>query len=458
MTDLERRVQDVERAEELIRKLASALSARRIYSLQHPRVKKAVRAFAAAFRAPSEGGPAPTRIQVTVTGHALEYESMPIADNTATLRLAMCLEVIECSGVEFTTAMTNDSASELLELLLNGAPIPADGLRLTGIELFPRGQDQKEDEERDFPPLPEFDVPLLVYRSALDVLDQTMARARATDEIPMDDIEEVALWTAEETFAQGSRMVAPTQIVRQDKHTWQHSVNVFLIATTLLQPFARDPRELARFGQAAFLHDIGKSRIPREILRKKERLTEEEFAVMRRHPEHAVEILASCPDVDPLALEVAYCHHMRDDGHGYPQALEDVRPGPISDIVQVADMFEALTALRPYKGGLSVAEAVRTILHTEGMGSKRSAIGLLVRRLTVAPPGSEVVLHTGEHAIVLDIDEDRPSLPVVKFITDEHGTPLDTPFVVDLREQAPEGDVRAGPIRKVLLRPAFSEL
>ena len=105
------------------------------------------------------------------------------------------------------------------------------------------------------------------------------------------------------------------------------------------------------------------------------------------------------------------------------------------DIVQVVDMFEALTAPRPYKGGLAVVEAIRTILQTEGMDSKRAALGILVRRLTIAPPGSEIVLASGEHAIVLETQDEFPRRPVVKFITDEDGTPLLDPFTVDLAQQ-----------------------
>ncbi len=452
MKDLDKRVRDVERAEELVRCLASSLSARRIYSQEHPRVKKAVRAFVAALRAPTAGQP---QICVTVTGHTLEYEGMPITDNTATLRLAMCLEEIRCSGVEFGTGLTPESAADFLEVLLRGEPIPAEGMRLPGAQLFPWTK-EAEEEEGEFPPLPEFDVPLLVYRAALDVLDQTMEKAGTRSDLAMDDIEEVALWTAEESFSRGTQMIAPTQIVRQDKHTWQHSVNVFLISTAVLQPFAKDPRELARFGQAAFLHDIGKSRIPREILQKRDRLTDEEFEIMKRHTEYGVEILAACPDVDPLALEVAYCHHMRDDGYGYPKPLEGIRAGPISEIVQVVDMFEALTAPRPYKGGLDVAEALRTILKTPGMGSKKAAMGLLVRRLTLAPAGSEVVLETGEHAIVLASHDEAPLRPLVRFITDVKGVPLDKPFDADLRQYGTEGG--RSPIRKVLLKPAYKAL
>ncbi len=452
MNDLEKRVRDVERAEELVRCLASALSARRIYSQEHPRVKKAVRTFVAAIRAPAVGQP---QVCVTVTGHTLEYEGMPITDNTATLRLAMCLEEVRCSGVEFGTGLTPESAADFLEVLLRGEPIPAEGMRLPGIQLFPWTKEEEEDES-EFPPLPEFDVPLLVYRAALDVLDQTMEQAGARNDLAMDDIEEVALWTAEESFSRGAQIVAPTQVVRQDKHTWQHSVNVFLISTAVLQPFAKDPRELARFGQAAFLHDIGKSRIPREILQKRDRLTDEEFAIMRRHTEFGVEILASCPDVDPLALEVAYCHHMRDGGHGYPKPFEGIKPGPVSDVVQVVDMFEALTAPRPYKGGLDVAEALKVILKTPGMEAKRATMGLLVRRLTLAPPGSEVVLETGEHAIVLHTHDDEPLRPLVRFITDVKGVPIDKPFDADLRQYGVQGG--RSPIRKVLLKPAYKAL
>jgi len=451
MNDLEKRVRDVERAEDLVRCLAAALSSRRIYSQEHPRVKKAVRAFVAALRTPSVGHP---QICVTVTGHTLEYEGMPITDNTATLRLAMCLEEVRCSGVEFGTGLTPESAADFLEILLRGERIPADGMRLPGVQLFPWTEEEEQDSE--FPPLPEFDVPLLVYRAALDVLDQTMEQAGANNDFALEDIEEVALWTAEESFSRGAQMIAPTQVVRQDKHTWQHSVNVFLISTAVLQPFAKDPRELARFGQAAFLHDIGKSMIPREILQKRDRLTDEEFAIMQRHPEYGVEILASCPDVDPLALEVAYCHHMRDAGYGYPKPYEGIKPGPVSDVVQVVDMFEALTAPRPYKGGLDVAEALKTIIQTPGMETKHAAMGLLVRRLTLAPPGSEVVLETGEHAIVLNTHEDEPLRPLVRFITDVKGVPLEKPFDADLRQYGVQGG--RSPIRKVLLKPAYKPL
>ena len=75
-----------------------------------------------------------------------------------------------------------------------------------------------------------------------------------------------------------------------------------------------------------------------------EQITEEEFAVMRRHPELGAQLLASYPELDPIDIEVAYCHHMRDENLGYPNPAFPVKPGPVTAVVQVADMFEALTA------------------------------------------------------------------------------------------------------------------
>jgi len=227
---------------------------------------------------------------------------------------------------------------------------------------------------------------------------------------------------------------------------------VFLLATTLLRRFARDAKQLAAFGQAALLHDIGKARIPRSIINKPGPLDENELAIMRLHCELGTEILGGQPGIDPLTVEVAYCHHMRDDGHGYPRASSMIRPGPACDIVQVADMFEALTSPRPYKGGVQVLEALRIIVDTHGMASKRPAVAVLLRHLTAAPPGSEVQLASGDLAVVVRVHEEAPGRPLVRIVTDPDGVPVEDGALVDLRQAAVDN-----PIRRVLLRPSYLE-
>jgi len=100
-----------------------------------------------------------------------------------------------------------------------------------------------------------------------------MDDARAGRSIDFKEIVELTKWAAEGVCSEGTGMFAATQEAGHDRYTFGHSVNVFLIATTLLQPFARNRQELARFSQAALLHDVGKSLVPSEILHKQTRLT-----------------------------------------------------------------------------------------------------------------------------------------------------------------------------------------
>ena len=199
-----------------------------------------------------------------------------------------------------------------------------------------------------------------------------MDDARAGRDLDFKGAREIAQRAASAAFADDTGLVAPTQVIQADPYTFNHSVNVFLISTTLLQPFAASEEELARWAQAALLHDVGKSLVPKEVLYKKGSLTDEEFAIIQCHPEWGAEILQEQGGADPVAIHVAYCHHMRDGGLGYPKTEMPIDPGPVSNAVQVADVFEALTSERPYHKGHSVAETVDIIMGTPGMESKRA--------------------------------------------------------------------------------------
>ena len=299
--------------------------------------------------------------------------------------------------------------------------------------------------------IPDFNLPHEIHRTSARVLDRVMEEARSGSQIDFHEIIELTNWVSDAAFTHGTRLVSPTQM-RHDPYTFHHSVNVFLISVSLLEPFARDHEELSRFALAALLHDVGKSRVPHEVLHKRGRLTEEEFQVMRQHPVHGAEILADSEMTDPLVIEAAYCHHMRDDGLGYPNPELDIEPGAVTSIIQVADMFEALTAHRPYHRGRSAWDAVNIILQTPGMDSRRPAIALLIDRLTQSPPGSEVTLHTGEKAIVVKTFDDAPRRPLVHVIEDADGHQLDEPRELDLREATDSAE----PIVEICLKPSLT--
>ena len=443
---------DFDQIEHLLQGFAVAFYNRHLYGAEHTRATAALRQFVMAVRTHIEEDSGSV-FRIGVRRGQFMFDGVPMQGGSNLFQLAARIEGRGVGGVGFTSAVQQGSLEKFLDWLHGSGDDPQPEFR--GIELLHIQDDPAADDDlRSFDPVDwtEFRTPVRVYECMSDVLDGAHSNIRSGKDLDIHEINELAHWTAEEVVRHGTRMLSPLQILQRDSYTWQHSVNVAMIASTLLRPLARDSAELARFARAALLHDIGKSLIPEHILHKKGRLSPEEFAIMRKHAELGAQVLASYPELDPIDVEVAYCHHMRDDGHGYPHTKLPVKPGPVTAVVQVADMFEALTAHRPYKRSLSVVEAVEAIRTTPGMASKRAAIQMLMSHLTVSPPGSEVILASGERGVVIDSHESDPVRPLVMLMTNPQGEALEEPMTVDLHDDWNEGGSRERYVQKVILR------
>jgi len=446
-------VVDFERIEHLMQALAIAFYNRHLYGADHARARKPLLQLVQAVQQHLDERNL-EELSVGVRRGRFEYEGVPLQGGSNLIQLAARLEERKAGGIGFTRALREGSLAEFLDWL-RAEQGDREGSFL-GIELLEAQEDYDDPEEAVWMAEPvefeEFRTPLRVYQGAADVLERAHRSVNTGKELDLHEINELTHWTAEQVMRHGSRMLSPLQLLQQDSYTWQHSVNVYLIASTLLRPLAKDHHELARFARSALLHDIGKSLIPESILHKKGRLTDAEMDIMRRHPELGAQLLANYRDIDAIDVEVAYCHHMRDNGLGYPVPRFPFKPGPVTNIVQVADMFEALTAHRPYKESLTVEQAVDAIQRTPGMESKQAAIWLLMSHLTVSPPGSEVILASGERGVVLTTRPEDPARPMVMLMTDREGRVLTEPSAIDLHEErgAHGGEKRY--VEKVILR------
>jgi putative nucleotidyltransferase with HDIG domain len=441
---------EIERAEELARRLAAAVSARRIYTPRHARAQSALKDLVTDVRRAL--ATVHERVRFTVTGKILTHEGVPVTSGTAGANLAQLLQERDCGGVVFRAGIGEESLGHLVDWLA-GRRAAGHRPKGEGIELLDPGAGEELTEnagkDRLARQLPELKVPLEVHAKAAEVLEHVLAAARAGHHFDFGAVMSAAQFATEAARSGGVQLLAATQLPPENPMAFDHAVNVFLIATAMMEPLAKDPKELEIFAQAALLHDIGKGTIPQEIAEKKGPLTMEEEFIARRHCENGAKLLARIPHVDPLAVEVAYCHHMRDDGHGYPHPVLPIKPGPVSSMVQVGDMFDLIAEGRPQRRGLSADEAVDRILRTPGMKSRRDILRHFVRRATSSPPGSEVVLESGEHAIVVEVFPDAPHHPRVRVVKDNKGRAVAEPHLLDLREAGPE----TRPVTEVFLKP-----
>ena len=152
----------------------------------------------------------------------------------------------------------------------------------------------------------------------------------------------------------------------KDETTFMHSVGV----SALMMQFARymksDADIVHTLGISGLLHDIGKMKLPDEILKKQSRLTEDEFALIRSHPVKGHKVLQQYPEIPEIALDICLHHHERVDGKGYPDALTGEQLSTYVRMSTICDVFEALTSIRPYKKAWTRAETLSWMLNRDG--------------------------------------------------------------------------------------------
>jgi HD-GYP domain-containing protein (c-di-GMP phosphodiesterase class II) len=188
---------------------------------------------------------------------------------------------------------------------------------------------------------------------------------------------------------------------------------VALLAVQVGLTLKLEPRYLLELGTAGLLHDVGKAKIPNDILFKRGKLDEEERRVITNHPRAGAELLMEQEDAGPLSVGAAFGHHIRQYRRGYPVIPKWHAIGRSTALIHVCDVFEALTAIRPYKAALSPRRAFEMMLADTGC-FHAGAMSALVRSVGLYPPGNRVLLSTGERALVIAAGDalDRPCVSI----------------------------------------------
>lgn len=237
-----------------------------------------------------------------------------------------------------------------------------------------------------------------------------------------------------------------TTLKSHDNYTFYHSVNVCIYSLALGKRIGMNRVQLADLGVAALFHDLGKVKVPLEVLRKKGRFTPEEWDVMRRHPEDGVKELVRMRGLSSLAFKsmmASYEHHLNyNEARGqYPKLRKPYRPHVIGRIVAIADCFDAMTTKRVYMEKATPRDkALSYMMSQAGAKFDPVLIRVFANIIGVFPVGTLVRLKSGRLGVVVATPE-NPGLchrPRVRPITDEHGIQRDLPEM-DLSLPAVDG-------------------
>ncbi|HOV80831.1 MAG TPA: HD-GYP domain-containing protein [Bacillota bacterium] len=219
-----------------------------------------------------------------------------------------------------------------------------------------------------------------------------------------------------------------------DDYTFYHSVNVCVLSIMTGITMGYDEKDLHILGTGAILHDLGKTKIPKEILNKSGRLTDEEFAIIKMHPAYGYELIKQTGEIDEIAALISYEHHERYNGSGYPEGKRNSAIHRFSRIVSIADTYDAITAERIYKKASQPHEAYEMLAGSGNYLFDYLAVRSFLENIAAYPAGSLVRLTSGETAVVMETPKGFTFLPRVNVIIDSAGRLLKEPRELRLYE------------------------
>ncbi len=274
------------------------------------------------------------------------------------------------------------------------------------------------------------------YGSAMRCLDSLQEDVMADKLINMLSLRQAITSLMEDFLTDREAVLGIMSIKTYDEYLFHHSVNVAITALSIAKKLPLSENMMKTVGICGLLHDIGKLKIPREIMNKPGSLTEVEWATMRRHSIEGAQILMRYENLGELPVLAALEHHAGYDLSGYPTLKGKNRPHAIARIISIADVYEALTANRSYRPARSVHVAVSVLIESAGKLLDPLLVKLLLNTFGVFPPGSLVRLRAGDTAVVVEPNEDDPFSPKVRLLAEHAGNPPDDRLIDTSKDPA----------------------
>jgi HD-GYP domain-containing protein (c-di-GMP phosphodiesterase class II) len=245
-----------------------------------------------------------------------------------------------------------------------------------------------------------------------------------------------------------SSLIGLTTILDYDEYTFTHSVNVCIFSVALGKRLGLSKIQLYDLGLAALFHDIGKSRVPQDVLNQAQGLSDDDWRTIANHPWMGMLALFQVRGSNELpyrSMIVAYEHHMKNDLSGYPRPTRPRHLSVFSKIVAVCDGFDAATSRRVYQATpWTPADVIREMRDNPRRGMDPVVVKAFINLTGIYPVGTLVIFDTFELGIVHAMNPipEMLSRPIARVISDPQGNILHPGDIVDLADKNEAGDFR----------------
>ena len=348
-------------------------------------------------------------------------------DSDANSRIIQELAALGIDSIHITKGITPTELQELSSFLWDlkdatGGPPMAHQLASRGIRhvslarLVALDTRWRSEQWADAPK----DVYDPAYAESLDLMQETFEQVQEGRELKLATIRHIVELLIHKVAGSSAALAQILAVKLYENLTYCHSVNVATLSLLIAKQVGFDERTVAAIGEAALLHDIGKTRIPLEVIRKPGALDKRERALMEAHTTFGAEILVEVDGLRPLTPTVALEHHRGVKGSGYPELGERV-PHVLSQLVSVADIYEAITGARTYQDPGQPEQACLVLARLAGGKLNSALVKAFVAAVTFFPIGSVVRTSRDETGVVVATNAADPLHPVIALVASDFG-------------------------------------
>ena len=271
-------------------------------------------------------------------------------------------------------------------------------------------------------------------RKAVMALKSAVTAYQKTKVLDIQPLKKVLRELVVEIIRNRDSMIHQLDMRTYQDYIYAHSVNTCVLSVLIAVNLDYPEGKLTDLALGTMLHDVGMMMLPDALLMKMGNLTPEESKQVQQHPEDGFNILRTVREIPITVAHIAYQHHERVDGKGYPRNLTADKILEFAKVAAVADTFDALVSDRPYRKGMVPHEAYEVMMALADSYVDRDILHLFLTHVAIYPVGSVVQLDNGQHGVVTKVLPRLQTRPQVRLLTDQQGNLLSEQTEIDLTQ------------------------